>query len=67
VQIGQVKFSGVRNFAYEAAIFTREPAPDDKSSKSLSFNMPTSVVVPLRNALNELIDGSKKVSSPPPQ
>jgi hypothetical protein len=55
MQVGQVKFSGVRNYAYEALIFSRDPAPDDTASKPLSFNMPTSVLVPLRNAINELI------------
>ena len=64
-QIGQVKFSGVRNFAYEAMIYTREPVPDDPTSKPLTWNMPSSLLVPLRDVLNNIIE--KSALPPPPQ
>lgn len=62
VQIGQIKFSGVRNFAYEALVFARDPAPDDTASKPLTFNIPTSTLKPLLDALTCIFEKS----SPPP-
>jgi hypothetical protein len=55
IQIGQINVKA-KNFSYESIIFTRDPPeenPDGK--KKFTFNMPSKLVLPLRDAINEII------------
>jgi hypothetical protein len=71
VQIGQVCFAGARNYSYEGLIFTREndPTLEDKEKatnsekkKAFKFNMPSKLIIPLRDALNTILAKSTENS-----
>ena len=65
VQIGEVSFSGVRRYCYEAIIFTREGVVDEdeaKAKKPFKFNIPSKLLVPLCNALQTIIKKSERVA-----
>lgn len=69
VQVGMICFPGSRTYSYEGIIFTREPKPArdgeeerETATKPFRFNMPTSCIMPLRNALTAILRRSGKES-----
>jgi hypothetical protein len=58
VQIGQVHMQS-KNFSYESIIFSREPLMDaENKKKAFTFNMPVKLLIPLRDAINEIAESA---------
>ena len=64
--IGQVSFPGARGYTYDGIIFVRDPfvrkdkngVPEKSAAKPFSFNIPATLIVPLKNALSEILTNS---------
>lgn len=63
VNIEECNFSGLRNknHRFEALVLTRLPIDDDEKKQAFKFNMPASLIVPLRDALTTLLTKSERL------